>query len=110
MRGITKLFTSRMIATALNILSQFAIIIFLVVCFEDAFVYYYSITLILSALFCIYVINKNMNSGYKIAWILLLLLLPMFGLTIFLMLEGSLVTLRKKRKMLKKVVNELKKI
>ena len=101
MRGITKLFTSRMIATALNILSQFAIIIFLVVCFEDAFVYYYSITLILSALCCIYVINKNMNSGYKIAWILLLLLLPMFGLTIFLMLEGSLVTLRKKRKMLK---------
>ncbi|MBE6674185.1 MAG: cardiolipin synthase [Ruminococcaceae bacterium] len=100
MKGILKLFTSRMILTAINILAQFAIIFVLVAYFDGVFVYYYSISLILSMLCCVYVINKNMNSAYKIAWILLLLLLPMFGLTLYIMLEGSWYTKQTKRKML----------
>ena len=95
-----KLLTSRMLATAFNILTQFFVIIILIGYFDGAFLYYYSITLILSAACCIFVINKNMNSGYKIAWILLLLLLPMFGLTLYLMLEGSWYTKKTKTKML----------
>ena len=54
----------------------------------------------LSVICCIYIINKNINSGYKIAWMLLLLFLPMFGLTLYIMLEGSWYTKRSKRKML----------
>ena len=100
MKGIVKLFTSRMILTAINILAQFAIIFVLVAYFDGVFVYYYSITLILSMLCCVYVINKNMNSAYKIAWILMLLLLPMFGLTLYIMLEGSWFTKHTKKKML----------
>lgn len=92
--------TSRMFATALNILAQFAIMFVLIAFFEGAFVYYYSISLVLSMICCVYVINKNINSGYKIAWILLLLLLPMFGLTLYVMLEGSWYTKRTKKKML----------
>ena len=100
MKGFTRLFTSRMIATAINILIQFLIVFVLVAYFEGVFVYYYSISLLLSILCCVYVVNRNMNSGYKIAWILLLLVFPMFGLTLYIMLEGSWMTKRGKKKML----------
>ena len=100
MKGFTRLFTSRMIATAINILIQFLIVFVLFAYFEGVFVYYYSISLLLSILCCVYVVNRNMNSGYKIAWILLLLVFPMFGLTLYIMLEGSWMTKRGKKKML----------
>lgn len=100
MKRIGKFFTSRMIITALDIIIQFAIIVVLIVYFDGAFVYYYSISLILSILCCVEVINKNINSGYKISWVLLLLALPMFGLTLYVMLEGSWYTKRTKKKML----------
>ncbi|MBQ8147096.1 MAG: cardiolipin synthase [Clostridia bacterium] len=100
MKRIRKFFTSRMIATALDILIQLAIIIVLLVYFDGVFVYYYSVSLILSVLCCIEVINRNINSGYKISWILMLLVFPMFGLTLYVMLEGSWYTKQTKKKML----------
>lgn len=90
-----------MIATALNIIIQFVIIFALVIYFDGIFVYYYSISVLLAILLCVYVINKNMNSGYKIAWILLLLVIPMFGVTMYITLDGSMFTKYIKRKMLK---------
>ena len=107
MRRIGKILTSRMIATAFNIIMQFALILLFALYFDDAFLYYYSITLALSMLCCVYVINKNMNSGFKIAWILLLLIIPMFGLTLFIMLEGSWFTMHKKKKM-RKITERIK--
>ena len=100
MKGILKGITSRRIAVAVNILLQLLIIVFLVAYFENAFVYYYAITSAI-AIFCgVFVINKRINSGYKVAWLLLLLMLPLFGVTLFLLLEGSWYTKRTKRKML----------
>ena len=101
MKGFLRKLTSRKIAAAINILVQFVVIFLLVAYFENAFVYYYTISSILAMLCCVYIINKSMNSGYKLAWLLLLLLLPMFGFTLFLMLEGSWYTKRTKRRMLK---------
>jgi len=100
MKGILRILTSRKIAAAINIFVQFVVIFLLVAYFENAFVYYYAITAALAIACCVYIINKNMNSGYKLAWLLLLLLLPMFGFTLFIMLEGSWYTKRTKRKML----------
>lgn len=111
MRKLKGILSSRLIATAINILVQFAIIFVLVAYFEGVFVYYYSISLILSIICCVFVINKSINSGYKIAWVLLLLMVPMFGVTLFLMLEGSWFTKFSKRKMLsitEKIKDELK--
>lgn len=100
MKGFLKSITSRKIAVAINILVQLLIIFLLIVYFDNAFIYYYAITSAIAILFGIIVINKKMNSGYKIAWLMLLLLFPVFGLTLFLLLEGSWYTKRTKRKML----------
>ena len=100
MKGILKSITSRKIAVAITILVQFLVIFLLIAYFDNAFVYYYAVASADSILFGVVVINKKMNSGYKIAWLLLLLLFPVFGLTIFILLEGSWYTKRTKRKML----------
>lgn len=100
MKGFLRTLTSRKIAALINILIQFLVIFVLIAYFENVFVYYYAASFVLSIICCIYLINKNMNSGYKIAWMLLLLFLPMFGLTLYIMLEGSWYTKRSKRKML----------
>lgn len=100
MKKLKGILTSRLIATSINIIVQFAIVYILVAYFEGVFLYYYAISLVLAMISCIFVINKNMNSGYKIAWILLLLLFPLFGFTLFLMLEGSWFTKYTKKKML----------
>ena len=100
MKRILKSITSRKIAVAINILVQLLIVFFLIMYFDNAFVYYYAVASGISILFGVIVINKKINSGYKIAWLLLLLLFPVFGLTIFILLEGSWYTKRTKRKML----------
>lgn len=100
MKRIKKLLTSRMIATVINIMIQFAVILLLVMYFDGVFLYYYSTCFVISVFLCVYVINKRMNSGYKIAWILLIMAFPMFGVTLFVMLDGGLSTKLIKKKML----------
>lgn len=101
MKRILKHLTSRKIAVAVNILVQFAIIFLLIAYFDKAYIYYYAISSALAIICGVVVINKKMNSGYKIAWLLLLLLLPVFGLTLYILLEGSWYTKRTKKKMLR---------
>ena len=100
MKRILKGITSRKIAVAINILVQLLIIFVLIAYFDNAFVYYYAVTSALAIALGVIVINKRINSGYKIAWLLLLLLFPVFGVTLFLLLEGSWYTRKTKRKML----------
>ena len=100
MKRILKGITSRKIAVAFTILVQLLIVFVLIAYFDNAFVYYYAITSAIAILFGVIVINKKINSGYKIAWLMLLLLFPVFGLTMYLLLEGSWYTRSTKKKML----------
>lgn len=98
MKRILKALTSRLFLTSVSLLIQFAIIFVLIAYFNSIFVYYYAFSLVLSLILCVHAINKNTNSGYKIAWLLLILVLPIFGATVYLMLETRF--LSKKKKML----------
>lgn len=101
MKKIEEKQTNRLIATALNILLQLVIICLILLYFSELFVYYYVISFALGILFCISVINKKTNSGYKIAWIVLLLAIPIFGVALYLMLGGGITRTRIGKKMLK---------
>lgn len=92
--------TNRLIATALNILLQLVIICIILLYFSELFVYYYVISYALAIIMCIGVVNKRTNSGYKIAWIVLLLVIPIFGVALYLMLGGGIKT-KTAKKMLK---------
>lgn len=99
MKRIGKLLTSRMVATIVNIMIQLAIIFALVIYFDGIFVYYYALSFVASVILCIYVLNKTINSGYKIAWILLLMTFPMFGVTLYIMLDRDWLTNKTKKRM-----------
>ena len=101
MKRILKLFTSRLVQTGVSLLVQIAIICIINLYVSNVFVYYYLICLALGVFFTVLVINSKTNAGYKIAWIILLLGVPIFGVSLYVTLSGRILTRLKRRKMLK---------
>ena len=67
---------------------------------SNIFVYYYLVCMALGIALAIQVINSKTNAGYKIAWIILLLGVPIFGVSLYVTLSGRVLTRKKRRKML----------
>ncbi len=89
MRKLKAMLSSRAMLTAVSLLIQFGIIFLIQIRFSYLFIYYYFVTFALAVLLSIRVINREFNSGYKIGWVLLLLILPPFGTIIYVMLNGD---------------------
>ncbi|MBQ7353095.1 MAG: cardiolipin synthase [Clostridia bacterium] len=99
MKGILKLFTSRFVQTCAGILLQFIVILLINMYFSGLFVYYYATMFVVGMFLSLIVINTRANPGYKIAWLLLLLGLPMFGVSVYILLSGRLFKKRRAKKM-----------
>ena len=99
MKGILKPFTSRLFQTAVGILIQFIIVLLINMYFNRLFVYYYAIMFAIAIFFALIVINTRANAGYKIAWLLLLLGAPMFGVSVYVLLSGRLFKRRRAKRM-----------
>ena len=100
MRKTVKLITSRLVTVSLLIFLQFALIAFaLFILPERFFAIYYGVTTVIGFIFCLRIINRRGNPGYKIGWIILVLLLPPFGVAVYLLFHGNTVSEKMKRKM-----------
>ena len=99
MKGILKPFTSRLFQTAVGILIQFIIVLLINMYFNRLFVYYYAIMFAIAIFFALIVINTRANAGYKIAWSLLRLGAPMFGVSVYVFLSGRLFKRRRAKRM-----------
>ena len=66
----------------------------------DYYIYYYVITEILGILMAFYIIGGNSNPGYKIAWIVILLIFPVLGILIYLAFGGNQLSKREKQRLL----------
>ena len=60
----------------------------------------YGISITISVAAVLYINNNRSNPAYKIAWIIPILLMPVFGGIIYLMLGGNRVSARERRRML----------
>jgi cardiolipin synthase len=69
----------------LTILLQIGIIIFLVAGTGIYLKYSYWILNFISVIVCIYVINKQEKPGYKLTWIFIILLFPVFGGVLYIL-------------------------
>lgn len=69
----------------LTILLQIAIIIFLVAGTGIYLKYSYWLLNFISVIVCIYVINKQEKPGYKLTWIFIILLFPVFGGVLYIL-------------------------
>ncbi|MDD6024138.1 MAG: cardiolipin synthase [Oscillospiraceae bacterium] len=59
----------------------------------------YVLLLVLSAAATLFIISKNTNPAYKIAWVVPILLFPVFGGLFYLMLGGNRLSKRQRKKM-----------
>ena len=89
LKKILNVVTHRVFIVSLLILLQIIFILSIVLDFNDYYVYYYVLSEILGILMTFYIIGGNSNPGYKIAWIVVLLIIPILGIIIYLIFGGN---------------------
>ena len=99
MRNFLKMLFSRMAVVVLALALQVAALILMLVIFEDYVVFFYAFCLLISLL----AVLKS-NPGYKIAWLIPILLFPIFGGIFYLLFGGNRLGRRTRHRMQK--VNE----
>lgn len=97
---LRKLLVSRAVFFGIAITAQLLILIAIITRFNEYFVLFYSISILISILALIWIINDNYNPVYKIAWIIPILLFPIFGGLFYLFFAGNRLSNRRKQKMI----------
>ncbi len=98
-KRMLKFMVHRVVIVALMILVQILLIFMMVIKFNEYFVYFYAASNIIGLVLIISLINKHENPSYKIAWMIPILFLPIFGVTIYFIFGGNRLSNRTKRKM-----------
>lgn len=83
---------SRKAAVIVMLLLQIILFVFSFFMLQDKFAYVFGLSSGLSILIVFYVMNKQDNPSYKLAWIIPILLVPIFGGIIYLFLNTQLDT------------------
>lgn len=87
-KGFFSFLINRLTITVILLLIQFFAIVFSLVKLQDYLAYAYPISLLIAICIVIWLVRKEDNPAYKIAWIILILLLPFLG-GIFYLLWGN---------------------
>ncbi|MEG1296358.1 MAG: phospholipase D-like domain-containing protein, partial [Niameybacter sp.] len=99
LRKLVKFLCHRLVVVGTFIAIQAAILIGMIWKFNSYFVYFYAFCLLLSAGVVLYIISNKSNPGYKIAWIILILLFPIFGGLFYVMFGENKMSKRQQEKM-----------
>lgn len=105
-KRILKLLTSRMVVVGILILLQLVTLAFGIWVISESFIYFYSFFVIISFIVVIYIISRNDNPSYKLAWIIPVLTVPLFG-GLFYVIFGMNKTTRRFRKRIIDSTNNL---
>ncbi len=89
MKKLIRFFTSKIFIVAVLILIQLGFLLGLVISLSEYFVAINFCLTALSIIMSIYIIDKNENPSYKLAWVLLLMALPIFGGLIYALFGGQ---------------------
>ena len=79
MKNFFKVVFSRAVFTGAFIALQFAAVYLAITRFNEHFAIFYGVCLVLSAVVVVYLVSRDGNPAYKIAWIIPILALPVFG-------------------------------
>lgn len=99
MKKLYKNSIQRLVFFFLTLAVQIYIIFLVILQFREYFLYFYVISLIIGCILVIYILNGKSNPSYKIAWIVPILILPIFGGTFYLVYGGNKLSKREKNKM-----------
>lgn len=98
MEKILKFLFSRMVIVGFLILVQLGVLLFAIWELSESFVYLYVFFVALSIVVVIYIVSKNDNPSYKLAWTILVLLVPVFGGFFYLIFGGNKTSKKFKKK------------
>ncbi|MDL2211565.1 cardiolipin synthase [Erysipelotrichaceae bacterium OttesenSCG-928-M19] len=85
MKKILQLLTHRITLIITLMLFQLAIFVGIVIFFNNYFIYFYALNIFLSILVTFNIIYSKSNSAYRIAWLIPVLILPIFGTLLYLL-------------------------
>ncbi len=88
MKKLLQIIFSRMILIGLAIVIQAVFLIIVIWDFSNYFLYFYAFCALLSVIAVIWIINNKSNPAYKLAWIIPILVFPIFG-GLFYLLFGK---------------------
>ncbi len=89
----------RRVIVGLLILIQSLALLASALLFSWAYIYLYWTYVILSVLAVLIIVSRQTDPGYKIAWIIPILLFPAFGWLVYLLCGGNRMSARQRRKM-----------
>lgn len=107
MKFIRKFLLNRAIFISFTILVQLIVLIGVILVFNDYFIYFYWISLFISTVSVLLIINSKSNPAYKIAWIIPILLFPIFG-GLFYIFFGRNKLSKKEKKRMKFIEDKMK--
>ncbi len=99
MKAIIKFLYRRVVLISVAIALQLAVIIGVILKFNNYFVHFYWVSLLISILAVLWIINDRSNPSYKIAWIIPILLFPIFGGLFYIFFGGKRLSKGEKLKM-----------
>ncbi|WP_314066237.1 cardiolipin synthase [uncultured Vagococcus sp.] len=79
-----KLLTHRAAFVAFLLILQLTILFAIILRFQEYFVYFYILNILISIAIVLGIINNRSNPAYKIAWLIPIMLLPIFGTVTYL--------------------------
>lgn len=109
MTKLLKFLFSRMVIIGLLIIIQLGILIFTIWKLSESFVYLYVLFTAISIFSVIYILSTKDNPSYKLAWVIPVLLVPVFG-GLFYLIFGSRRTTKKFRERMINIYRETEKV
>ena len=98
-KKLASILLQRRVIVALLILIQSLALLASTLWFSGAYIYLYWTYVILSVLAVLVIVSRQTDPGYKIAWIIPILLFPAFGWLVYLLCGGNKLSARMRRKM-----------
>ncbi len=99
MRNLVKLIFSRVVIVSALILLQLSVLLVGLIAFRDYWRWFTFVMGLISVIAILAIISDKTDPSYKIAWIIPILVLPIFGVMLYLLFGGNRLSLRLKRKM-----------
>ena len=91
-RGILSVVFSRTALIALLLVLQLGLMFGLATILSEYAVYVYGVTTVIQALVVINIINEKSNQEFRLTWILLILIFPLFGCLFYIFVKSEIGT------------------
>lgn len=99
LKKLASIVLHRTALVAILLVAQIAVLAVMMVQFSTFFIDFYWFCIILSVAAVLWIVSNRSDPGYKIAWLIPILTLPVFGGLVYLLFGGNRLSKRQQRKM-----------